>query len=67
MDKESVIYTQIYMHMHIYIHRHIQWNIITHPLKKEIPPSATTWRDLEGIMLSEMSDKYTVLLLICGI
>ena len=39
--------------------------------KYEILPSATTWIDLEGIMLSEVSqtekDKYCMLSLICGI
>ena len=39
--------------------------------KKEILPFATTWMDLESIMLSEVSqtekDKYCMLSLICGI
>ena len=39
--------------------------------KKEIPLFATTWMDLEGIMLSEISqpekDKYCMALLTCGI
>ena len=39
--------------------------------KKEIMPFGTTWMDLEGIMLSEISqmekDKYHMILLICGI
>ena len=39
--------------------------------KNEILPFATTWMDLEGIRLSEISqiekDKYCVLSLICGI
>ena len=39
--------------------------------KNEILPFAITWTDLEGIMLSEMSqtekDKYCVISLICGI
>ena len=39
--------------------------------KKEILSSATTWMNLEGIMLSEVSqtekDKYHVISLICGI
>ena len=41
MDKENVAL-------------YIQWNIIR-PLKKEILPFATTWMDLEDIMLSEIS------------
>ena len=39
--------------------------------KKENLPFATTWMDLEGITLSEISqtekDKYCMVLLICGI
>ena len=39
--------------------------------KNEILPFATTWMDLEGIMLCEISqteeDKYCMLLLVCGI
>ena len=40
-------------------------------IKKEILPSATTWMDLEDIMLSEISqtdkDKYCMISLVCGI
>ena len=38
-------------------------------IKNEILPFATTWMDLEGIMLSEMSDgdKYYMISLICEI
>ena len=39
--------------------------------KSEILPFAATWIDLEGIMLSEISqtekDKYCMLSLICGL
>ena len=39
--------------------------------KNEIMPFATTWLDLEGIMLSEVSqkgkDKYYMISLLCGI
>ena len=39
--------------------------------KNEILPFATTWMDLEGIMLSEISqtkkDKYCMISLVCGI
>ena len=39
--------------------------------KNEILPFATTWMDLEGIMLNEISqtekDKYCIILFICGI
>ena len=40
-------------------------------IKMEISPFVTTWMDLEGIMLSEISqrekDKYCMISLICGI
>ena len=40
-------------------------------IKNEISPFSTTWMDLEGIMLSEISqtdkDKNCMLSLICGI
>ena len=39
--------------------------------KKEILPFATTWMDLEGIVLSEISqeekDKYQMISFMCGI
>ena len=39
--------------------------------KNEILPLATTWMDLEDIMLSEISktekDKYCIISLVCGI
>ena len=48
-----------------------QWNI-TQPVKeKEILPFATTWMDLEGVMLSEIiqtdTDKYCMTSCLCGI
>ena len=39
--------------------------------RKQILPFATTWMELEGIMLSEISqsekDKYQMILLTCGV
>ena len=57
MDKENVIYT---------------YNGILFSLKwKEILTHDTIWMNLEGIMLSEISqtekDKYYIISLICGI
>ena len=65
MEKENVIY--IYIYTHIYIHNGI---LLSH-IKKNNLPSVTTWINLEGIMLSEISeaenDKYCVLFFLCGI
>ena len=52
-------------------HIYTQWNI-TQPFKKnEIMLYAATWVDLEGIMLSELSqtekDKYCMISVTCGI
>ena len=40
-------------HTHTHTHTHTQWDI-SHK-KNEILPFAATWMDLEGIMLSEIS------------
>ena len=73
MDKD-VIYTHARTYIHTHTHTHAQnapWNI-TQPLKQnEILPFATTWMDLEGIMLSEINltlkDKYHTISLLCRI
>ena len=56
MDKEDVIHTHTY-------YLTIKVN--------EILPLAATWKDLEGIMQSKISqtekDKYCMMLLVCGI
>ena len=58
----------IYTHIYIYTHTRKYYSAIK---KNEILPFAATWVDLEGIMLSEISqtekDKYCVISLICGI
>ena len=63
MDKEHVIYT---IPFHTYIMEY--YSAVR---KKEIPPFATIWMDLESIMLSEVSqtekDKYYMISPICGI
>ena len=50
---------------------HIYNGILLSHKKNEVMPFATTWMDLEGIMLGEMSqaekDKYTMLSLMYGI
>ena len=40
----------------VYIHRGI---LLSHKKKNEILPFATTWMDLEGIMLSEINQRNT--------
>ena len=52
MDKEDVAH--IYMHTYIYIMEY--YSAIK---KNEILPFATTWMNLEGIMLSEISYRKT--------
>ena len=56
MNKEDVVYT------------YYEMILIEH---NEVLPLATTWMELEGIMLSEISqmekDKHYMLILICGI
>ena len=60
----------VYTHTHTHTHTHTieYYSAIK---KNEILSFATTWMDLEGIMLSEISqaekDKYCILSLICGI
>ena len=56
----------IYMHICIYIYVYIYIMGYYSYLKNEILPFVTTWMDLEGIMLSKMSqiekDKHSVIL-----
>ena len=54
----------------VYTHTHTE-EYYSAIKKNEILPFATIWMDLEGIMLSEISqaekDKYCMISLICGI
>ena len=60
----------VYTHTHTHTHTHAieHYSVIK---KNEILPYATTWMNLEGIMLNEISqtekDKYCMISLICGI
>ena len=62
MDKED-------MHTHTHTHTHTDYYSAIQ--KNEILPFATTWMDLQAIMLSEISqiekNKYYMISLICGI
>ena len=78
MDKEWIKKSFIYTHTHTYVYVYTQAYIHTYTMehystikKNEIFPFATTWRDLEGIMQSEISqtekDTYFMISLIYGI
>ena len=58
----------MYVYVHVHTHTHTLEYYST--IKNEVLPFATMWIDLEGIMLSEISqtekDKYSILLT-CGI
>ena len=66
MDKVDVRYT--HTHTHTHTHTEEYYSAIK---KNEILQFATTWMDLENIMLSKISqtekDKYHMISLICGI
>ena len=51
-DKDEVVYTLIHTHTHTHTHTHMRILAIKN---NEILQFAATWMDLEGIMLSEIS------------
>ena len=60
MDKQNITY--------IITHRDIKWGMEYYSaIKREILPFAITWMDLEGIMLSEISQIKINISLTCGI
>lgn len=76
------IHIHTYNNIHTYIHTtymlpwllygiHIHIRILLGHKKNETLPLATTWMDLEGILLNEISqiykDKYCLISFICGI
>ena len=74
MDKENVVCVYVCVCVSIYIDIDIDIPTMEYysAIKKnEILPFATTWTELEGIMLSEISqsekDKYHMTSLLCGI
>ena len=58
-------------HTHTHTHTHTHNGILFNHRKENILPFATTWMELESVMLREISqtekDKYCVVSLICGI
>ena len=68
MDKEEVVYIYIHIYIYMYIYTMEYYLAIK---KKEIMLLATTWMDLEVIILSGVSqtekDKYHMISFICGI
>ena len=67
-EKENVIYVYIHADKHTYTHTLEYHSAIK---KNEIMPFGPTWVDLEGVMLSEISqtekDKFCMTLLTYGI
>ena len=56
MDKEDVVYIYIYIYTHTHTHTMEYYSAVK---KNEILPFATTWMELEGFMLSEISQRKT--------
>ena len=57
-----MVYINTHTHTHTHAHTHTHTGILCSHQKDEILPFITTWMELEGIMLSEVSqsekDKY---------
>ena len=49
------------------LYTYTQWEYYSAIKKNEMMPFAATWMDLKIITLSEVKDKYHMILLICGI
>ena len=68
MDNKDVMYIQTHTYIHMYYSYAMDYYSAT---KNEILPFSATWMDLEGIMLSEISqtekDRWYMILLICGV
>ena len=59
MDKENLVYIYIYIYIYTYIHAYIYIHAAEcySAIKKDILPFETTWMTLEGILLSEVSQR----------
>ena len=64
-------HTHVHTHTHTHTHIHTHNGVLLSHKNNEILPFATTWIDLEGTMLSELSqtekNKYHMIEFICGI
>ena len=67
MDKDDAVYifhyVCIYSRVYIYIYTYIYTHTMSYHSvikKNEILPFATTWMDLEDILLSELRERHTV-------
>ena len=63
MDKDDIMY-HLYAYTYTHTHTHTYTNITEYDSDmrmKETPPFATTWMDLENIMLSEISQRKLIL------
>ena len=58
MDKKYVVYKYVYIYMHTHTHTHTM-EYYSAIKENEILPFVTTWMELEGIMLSEISQRKT--------
>ena len=56
MNKEDIVCVCVCVSVSVCVYIHLQCNI-SHKKKNEILPFATTWMDLEGIMLRELSGR----------
>ena len=65
------IYTHTHTHTHTHTYTYIPTEYYSAIKMNKILPFATTWMDLEGIMLSEITQtekgKHCIISLICGI
>ena len=63
MDKEDVACTHTHTHAHTHTYSHTHTHTLEYYLvikRNEIMPFTITWMDLEGVMLSEISQKKTI-------
>ena len=68
---EKLTNVMIDMCIHTHTHTHTQSGVLLSLQKNETLPFAATWMELDGIILTEISqsekDKYHTMSLLCGI